>query len=169
MESVEKLWVDKNFHVAVLIAVVIVFLCVLLKLFKVAFKSEHATDGGTLGAGLQQVTGFTSGATMRFGQELSATNQGANPVHLVDLPDSITNPPPAKKDKLTGMRESPVFWEIGDELAAYRYGQNSDGTSSVQDVGDVTAAERMENPLAGATDLRLTDLLHPGYASSMLS
>lgn len=169
MESVEKLWVDPKFHVAVVIAVVIVLLMVLVRLFKAVTKSEHATDGGTLGAGLQQVTGYTAGATMRFGQELSATNQGANPVHLVDLPDSITNPPPVKKDRLTNNREAPVFWEIGDELAAYRYGQKDDGTSSAQDVGDATAAERMENPLSGATDLRLTDLLHPGYASSMLN
>lgn len=158
MDTVEKVWGDKSFHVATIVAVVIVLLMVLMAVFQRLMGKEHI-----VGDPLVAATSYTSGASQRFGQEPTATNQGGAPTYIQDLPQELRNPGPAKSERLVNGREAPVFYEIGDELAAYRYGEGA------QDVGDITASEHLSNPLQNAADMRLMDKLVPGYSAAMLS
>lgn len=121
--------------------VCIYFACVLLLLVlcvyhlnKLSKPKEHYTGYG-LGQG-GGYGGVTSGATQRtIAQELSATNQQANSV-LSNAEVAILAPELSqvgrpvdifsqseRPEYLVNGRGDPDFWEIGNELAAYKQSQ----------------------------------------------
>jgi hypothetical protein len=76
-------------------------------------KPERMANMGTIGTGLPYTyQSIASGPTQKHASLFSMTNQGTNPVHNDDLLYAAN----ANKERLSSMREAPVFYEISSEL-----------------------------------------------------
>jgi hypothetical protein len=120
----------KNPYVVAFYFALLLVLVVLCLYWCKAGKSERFLGDGTV----MSAAPYTSGATMRrLGQDFSSTNQGEyTTVHNDELkelvPGLIKGPAPAvaaavaakKKERLVNERGFPDFWEISNDLSAYK-------------------------------------------------
>lgn len=115
---------------------------------------------------------LASGPDVRF-QEFSGTNQGSTPINLATVKQmypGIVKP----KERLTAMREAPVFYDISQTLGAYQYATQfncADGSSPmpVKDAyGNMTyACGDGSTPVSGmSTGLDSTDLTGQEHATA---
>jgi len=100
-------------------------------------SSEHAYFGYGLPNSIQYAAGAPD---VRF-QELTMTNQGSTPTNMAEIKQlypGVVNPRnerlmnKRKRERLTSMRESPVFYDISQTLAEYQYATQfncADGSS----------------------------------------
>lgn len=98
------------------VLILLVFMMVWhLKVLVSKTSSEHY-----YGYGMPDTIQFAAGApNIRF-QEFTGTNQGSTPVNMATIKQMYPGVLP--KERLTSMRESPVFYDISSTLDAYQQG-----------------------------------------------
>lgn len=157
--------------------VLLLLLLVVFYLSKMSRKSEHYTGVG-LGHG-GGYNGVTSGATMRtLSQEFSGTNQldrqtlsNAEVAQVAPDLSSVGRPVDifsAPAESLVNGRGEPDFWEIGNELAAYKQSQvapmQQEAAAKAEHMYNAGIQRRRRETLQGAVgafeDSALDNLLH---------
>lgn len=104
------------FYFAILIVVVILMLMHLRKMGGAENYTGYPTP--------QTVQSILAGPNLRF-QEFTGTNQGSTPINIPTLKQLHPNLP-GGKERLTAMRESPVFYDISQTLGEYQYASQFD-------------------------------------------
>lgn len=156
--SADSLLQNPNVKVAYFgFLIVLVFLIVYFCSRK---SSERMTDAmGTIGGGVTNRV-FTSGASMRFGQELSATNQQPYAVPRISdvkavmsaLNEQAGASKTPEQEMLVNQGGYPDFWTISGELDDYRQ----------QDAADYRAGAQTEHMTSDIFDSRLAGGFYPG-------
>lgn len=68
---------------------------------------------------------LASGPNVRF-QELTGTNQGSTPINMATVKQMYPNIVKPQGERLTAMREAPVFYDISQTLGEYQYATQFD-------------------------------------------
>lgn len=149
-----------NSNVKVAYFGVLIVLVLLVVFFLSRKSSERMTDAmGTIGGGVTNRV-FTSGASMRFGQELSATNQQPYAVPRISdvkavmsaLNEQAGSAKTPEQEMLVNQGGYPDFWTISGELDDYRQ----------QDQADYRAGNQAEHMTSDIFDTRLSGGFYPG-------
>ena len=135
------------------ILLVLIFLAVWY-LRSCTVKSEHYYGYGM--PDTYQV--LAAGPDVRF-QELTGTNQGSTPINMATVKQMYPGIIKSNGERLTSMRESPVFNEISQTLGEYQYAtqfdcSNGDPPMPVRDsLGNMTyACADGSTPVKGALE-----------------
>lgn len=112
-ETAEQVLANKGVRLLYFAVLLVLVVLAVWHLKMMSDKQEKMENLGTAGTGMPYTyQSLASGPTVRQASLFSMTNQGSNPIHNDDLKYVAD----AKRERLSSMREAPVFYEISSEL-----------------------------------------------------